>query len=147
MPRILCSLVIMIVQWVTFTGIVLRSLGATGILLADNTLVNACFVWFRTTKNQMEGPCKTLKDTVFKPCEIFHWDSELNKKLLKLHKSKTDSNRLFNILKDTGFWQLRVDPKRLWLIISLWQTWKLRKTAKPNDFWQAYIRMFWYFVL
>ena len=37
------------------------------------------------------------------------------------------------------------DPKRLWIVISLWQVSKSQKMAKPNHFWKWYIGRFWYF--
>ena len=37
------------------------------------------------------------------------------------------------------------DPKRLWIVISLWRVSKSQKLAKPNHFWKWYIGRFWYF--
>ena len=43
------------------------------------------------------------------------------------------------------YFKLQGDPKRLWIVISLWQVSKSQKMAKPNHFWKWYIGRFWYF--
>ena len=40
---------------------------------------------------------------------------------------------------------IQVDQKRLWIVISLWQTWKLRKMSKLRHFYKWHIVRFWYF--
>ena len=58
-----------------------------------------------------------------------------------------DPNK-FNLSKSSlhSSWHaIQGDQKRLWIVISLWQTWKLRKMAKLSHFVKWHIMRFWYF--
>ena len=58
-----------------------------------------------------------------------------------------DPNK-FNLSKSSlhSSWHaIQGDQKRLWIVISLWQTWKLRKMAKLCHFVKWHIMRFWYF--